>query len=342
MTTAPTLTTTPAVAATGTTTARTIVHDRYGSADVLELRDYVFEAPTADQVHIRVRATSVNPAQWYGISGPWFARMASGWRRPKDPRVNSDVAGEVVAVGGDVTQFAVGAAVFGTGTGAWGELAVASAQRIGRKPAGLSYTDAAALPIAALTALQALRDTAKVQPGQKVLINGASGGVGPFAVQLAKWLGADVTAVCSTQNVELAHSLGADRVVDYRKDDFCALGIEHDVVLDIAGSRRFRELRRVLTRDGLVVVIGAKMSARGLGPIGHIAGTKLGALGRSQRASFMIAKIVTADLELVGNLVADGTVRVVIDRSYEGLEAIPDALRQLEAGHARGKIVISV
>jgi NADPH:quinone reductase-like Zn-dependent oxidoreductase len=210
-----------------------------------------------------------------------------------------------------------------------------------RKPANVSFEEAAAVPIAALTALQALRDHARVQPGQKVLVNGASGGVGSYAVQLAKWFGADVTAVCSTRNVALVQSLGADRVVDYTREDFTQLGDRHDAVLDIAGSRSFRELRRVLTPNARVVAVGAPMSVRGLGPLKHIIGTRLTALGRSQKVINFVSKITKDDLEAMRELLETGRVKSVIDRRYE-LREVPEALRYLGTTHARGKVVIVV
>jgi NADPH:quinone reductase-like Zn-dependent oxidoreductase len=326
--------------APATTTA--VVYERYGGPDVLRVREIALPALEPDQVLVRVRATSVNPAQWYGVAGPWFARLGGGWRAPKEQRMNSDLAGTVVAVGTAVARLRPGDDVFGTGMGAWGEHAVASEGRLALKPATVSFEDAAALPIAGITALQALRDKAAVQAGQRVLVNGASGGVGTYTVQLAEWLGADVTAVCSTPNVELARSLGATRVVDYRQDDFCRLDLRHEALIDVAGSRPLRDLSKVLTPDGTVVIVGAKMSARGLGPLGHIVGTKLGAIFRSQRATFFIARINTADLELLGGLLADGTIRSVVDRRFAGLDGIAPALAYLGESHARGKIVVSV
>ena len=214
--------------------------------------------------------------------------------------------------------------------------------RLARKPANVSFEEAAAVPVAAITALQALRDEGCVQPGQKVLINGASGGVGTYAVQLAKVFGADVTAVCSTANVETARSLGADRVVDYTKEDFTKLGERHDLMLDIAGSRSFRAFRRVLTSEATVVIVGAKFpSNKGIGPLAHVIGTLLAALGRSQKATFFVAKITTEDLGFLGELLEAGKVRSVIDRRFE-LKQAAAALRYLGEGHARGKVIISV
>ena len=231
--------------------------------------------------------------------------------------------------------------VFGTAAGSWAEYAAAREIRLARKPANISFEEAAAVPVAALTALQGLRDNGKVQPGQKVLINGASGGVGTFAVQLAKWLGAEVTAVCSTRNVEQAASLGADHVVDYTQEDFTRRGERYDVMLDIAGSRSFLACRRVLTPEATFVLIGGRMTYRRMGPLPHIGGTILKAKGRSQTVKFFTAKIEKEDLGLLAELLEAGTVRSVIDRRYE-LSRAAEALAYLGEGHARGKVVIAV
>ena len=324
-------------------TMKAIVHERYGMPDVLELREVDLPVIADDQVLLRVHASSANPAEWYGVTGPYFARLfGGGLRAPKSTKVGADVAGVVESVGKDVTEFQPGDEVFGTSPGAWAEYAPAREVRLVRKPANVSFEEAAAVPIAAITALQALRDHGGVQPGQKVLINGASGGVGTYAVQLAKVLGADVTAVCRARNVELARSLGADRVVDYTKEDFTQLGERHDLMLDIAGSRPFRKFRRVLTREATVVIVGAKFpSNKGLGPLTHIIGTRLGALGRSQKAKFFVAKINKEDLGFLAELLEAGKVRSVIDRRFE-LSETADALRYLGEGHARGKVIITM
>jgi NADPH:quinone reductase-like Zn-dependent oxidoreductase len=247
----------------------------------------------------------------------------------------------VEAVGKDVEEFGPGDEVFGTGLGAWAEYAVARPSHLVRKPANVSFEEAAAVPIAALTALQAARDHAGVRPGHKVLINGASGGVGTYAVQLATSFGGDVTAVCSTRNVELVRSLGAARVIDYTQEDFTQLGERHDSMLDIAGSRSFRDFRRVLTPQARIVAVGAPMSVRGLGPLKHIVGTRLSALGSSQKVANFVAKITKDDLQAMRELLEAGTVKSVIDRRYE-LREVPEALRYLGTTHARGKVVIVV
>lgn len=321
---------------------KAIVHARYGPPEVLELRDVVVPPIEDHQVLVRVRASSVNPAEWYRVQGPFFVRlMGEGLRAPKHAAIGSDVAGTVEAVGKDVTELKPGDEVFGTSVGAWAEFAAARAARLVAKPANVSFEEAAAVPIAALTALQALRDHGRVQPGQKVLINGASGGVGTYAVQLAKAFGADVTAVCSTRNVELVGSLGADRIVDYEREDFTRLGERHELMLDVAGSRSLLECKRVLTEDAAVVTVGAPMSTRGLGPLKHLFGTRLKALGRGPRVVGFVAKITKEDLEVMRGHLEAGTVRSVIDRRYE-LGEITQALRHLGTTHARGKIVITL
>jgi NADPH:quinone reductase-like Zn-dependent oxidoreductase len=320
---------------------KAITHERYGRPDVLRYGEVDTPEIDDDQVLVRVRASSVNPVEWYGVTGPYFARIGNGFRTPKDPTVGADLAGTIEKVGRNVDAFKVGDNVFGASGGSWAEYAVSGPKRLAPKPANVSFKEAAAVPVAGLTALQALRDHGHVEPGQKVLINGASGGVGTFAVQLAKVLGAEVTAVCSTGNVEQARELGADRVVDYRKDDFTRLGIRHDLMLDIAGSRSFDACRRVLTDDATFVLIGGKMTYRGLGPLPHLAGTILKSRFRSQKVKFFVADINPADLAFVAELMEAAKVRAVIDRTYPLSEA-PQALEYLGGRHAKGKIVLTV
>ena len=321
---------------------RAIVHKAYG-ADAIELREVDRPVIAEDQVLVRVHASSVNPVEWYSASGPLFVRVLgrSGLRRPNNRAIGADLAGRVEAVGREVAELQPGDEVFGTSGWSWAEYAPAREARLARKPANVSFEEAAAVPVAGLTALQAVRDHGRIQPGQKVLINGASGGVGTFAVQIAKVFGADVTAVCSTRNVDLVRSLGADRVVDYTQEDFTRRGERHDVMLDIAGSRSFLTFRRALAPDATVVTVGAPMSNTLLGPLKHIAATRVLSSGRSQKVTFFMAKIEKEDLAFVGELLADGKVRSVIDRRYE-LSQADDALRYLGERHARGKVVITV
>jgi NADPH:quinone reductase-like Zn-dependent oxidoreductase len=322
---------------------KAIVHERYGSYEALELRDVPEPAIADNQVLIRVHASSVNPADWYRVNGPFFLRFfGGGLRKPKQPGIGADLAGRVEAVGRAVEELQPGDEVFGTSGASWAEYAPAREVRLVRKPANVSFEEAAAVPVAGITALQALRDHGCVQPGQKVLINGASGGVGTFAVQIAKALGAEVTAVCSTTKVELVRSLGADRVVDYTQEDFTRRAERHELMLDIAGSRRLSELRRVLTPKATAVVVGSQpMATRGLGPLKHLIRTRVASLGQSQKVVSFIAKITKEDLAVLADMLEAGTVKPVVERSYS-LSEVPDALRHLGEGHARGKIVITV
>jgi NADPH:quinone reductase-like Zn-dependent oxidoreductase len=323
-------------------TMKAIVHHSYGP-DGIELREVEKPEIADDQVLVRVHASSVNPVEFYGVHGPMFVRLIgrSGLRRPSAPNVGADLAGRVEAVGKDVEDLKPGDEVFGSSGYSWAEYAPARSARLARKPANVSFEEAGAVAVAGLTALQAIRDHGRVQPGQKVLVNGASGGVGTFAVQLAKVFGADVTAVCSTRNVEQTEALGADRVCDYTREDFTRMPQRHDVMLDVVGSRPFRQFKRVLTPDATVVAIGAPMKPKGLGPLKHLAATRLAAIGRSQKVVMFIAKIEKDDLELMAGLLADGKVKSVIDRRYELSEAA-EAIRYLGTTHARGKVVITV
>jgi NADPH:quinone reductase-like Zn-dependent oxidoreductase len=317
------------------------VHDSYGSPDVVELREIEQPELTDDGVLVRVRASSVNPADWYGVAGrPYVARVLSGLRKPKTNKMGVDFAGTVEAVGKDVTGLRPGDEVFGGRTGAFAEY-VCAAKGVVLKPANLTFEQAGAVGVAGLTALQGLRDKGQVQPGQKVLINGASGGVGTFAVQIAKALGAEVTAVCSTRNVDLARSLGADHVVDYTREDFTRSDRRYDLLFDVAGSRSWSACRRVLNPKATFVVVGAPKGGRLLGPLGRIAKLRLAGLPSSRKVVFFIAKFNKADLEVLRELLESGKVTPVVDRRYELREAA-DALRYLEEGHAQGKIVLTM
>jgi NADPH:quinone reductase-like Zn-dependent oxidoreductase len=329
------------MAAEGKSTMKAIVHHRYGSFDAaLEFRSVDVPEIADDQVLVRVHASSVNPAEWYRVAGPVFARFDNGLTRPKRAAIGGDLAGRIEAVGGAVTKLSPGDEVFGTSWASWAEYAPAREARLVRKPANVSFEEAAAVPVAGLTALQALRDHGRVEAGQRVLVNGASGGVGTFAVQLAKSFGAEVTAVCSTRNVDLVESLGADRVADYRKEDFTRVGVRHDLMLDIAGNRPLRQLARVLTPKATVVVVGGPMNRR-LGPLPHLAATLLSGKVRRRPVRFFVAKIEQADLELFRRLLESGAVRSAIDRRYELREA-GEALRYLGEEHARAKVVLTV
>lgn len=318
------------------------VHERYGGAEVVEVRDVPGPELAADGVLVRVRATSVNRSDWYGVAGkPLVARPIMGVTKPKDQSIGGDFAGVVEAVGAEVTDFTPGDEVFGLRHGAFAEyVCVPHDGGIARKPANLTFEQAAAVPIAGLTALQGLRDHGALEPGQQVLVNGASGGVGTFAVQMAKALGGDVTAVCSTRNVETARSLGADRVIDYEREDFTRDDARYDLMLDVAGSRSWHACKRVLKPRATVVVVGGPVTPL-VGPLGHIAAMRLGALGSSRRMVFFIAKPKRADMETLGELLAAGRIRSVVERRYE-LEGIADALRVMGEGHAQAKLVVAV
>jgi NADPH:quinone reductase-like Zn-dependent oxidoreductase len=321
---------------------KAIVHDRFGPPDVLELRE--IEAPRAGDgdVLVRVRAASVNPADWYAMMGiPWVARPTTGLRRPRSNRPGLDLAGVVAAVGGNVTGFQPGDEVFGNGTGTLAECVAVPEDALALKPANLSFEQAAAVPVAALTALQGLRDKGRLQPGQRVLVNGASGGVGTFAVQLAKALGAEVTGVCSTRNMDMAGSLGADRVIDYTREDFTRGDRRYDLLLDVAGSRPWSACRRVLTPQARLVLVGAPKGSRLLGPLGHIAKVGLASLRASQKVVFFISKSTPQDLTALRELLGAGVVTPVVERSYPLREAA-DAMRYLGEGHAQGKLAITV
>ena len=323
---------------------RAAVRERYGPPDVIEVREVDRPQIEPHQVLVRVHASSLNAADWYDVAAPPFVRVlgGGGLRKPKRSELGADLAGRVEAVGTEITELRVGDEVFGTGAGTWAEYAPAREVRLVAKPANVSFEDAAAVPIAALTALQALRDHGRLQAGQKVLINGASGGVGTYAVQIAKALGAEVTAVCSTRNVEQSRELGADRVIDYRQEDFTKLDVKHDLIVDIAGSKPFSKLRRVLAPEGTVVLVGAKFPGTGLiGPLGHVIRTRLAAIGKNQKVKFFVAKITKEDLDVMRELLESGQVKSVLDRTFP-LSDVREALGYLGEGHARGKIVLTM
>jgi NADPH:quinone reductase-like Zn-dependent oxidoreductase len=320
---------------------RAIVRNRYGTPDVLELQEIEKPDVTDDGVLVRVRAASVNRADWYFLTGtPYLARVQMGLRKPKSEGVGTDFAGTVEAVGKDITDFRAGDEVFGGRTGAFAEY-VNVRDAVVPKPANVSFEEAAAVPIAALTALQGLRDKGRLQPGQKVLVNGASGGVGTFAVQIAKALGAEVTAVCSTRNVEQARASGADRVVDYNREDFTRTGERYDLMFDVASSRSWRACKRVLNPGAILVMAGAPKGNAVTGPLSHIAAVRLASLRSGRKVVNFVAKFNRPDLKFLGELLAAGKVKPVVERTYELSEAA-DALRYMGEGHAEGKIVITV
>ena len=331
---------------TGEPHMKAVVYANYGSPDVLEIRDVKKPVPNDDQVLVKVRAASLNPLDWHYMEGtPYMVRaMGVGLRKPKSPRLGVDLAGEVEAVGKNVTQFKPGDEVFGTGGGAaFAEYVCARKTKLVLKPANITFEQAAAVPIAALTALQGLRDTGKVQSGQKVLINGASGGVGTFAVQIAKSFGTEVTGVCSTKNLDLVRSLGADHVIDYTKEDFTKKDERYDVILDNVGNQPLSGFRRALTPKGICVMIGGggPNDGRWIGPMARPLKALLLSPFVSQKMSMMLAEIRQEDLTIMRDLMEAGKVTPVIDRTYP-LSQIAEAMRYLEQGHARGKVVLTI
>jgi NADPH:quinone reductase-like Zn-dependent oxidoreductase len=322
---------------------RAAVCNRYCSPREVEVREVEKPTPGEDEVLVRVHAAGLNILDWYGVQGrPWIARISYGLRRPKEHRIGVDYAGQVEAVGPNVTEFRPGDEVFGGRTGALAEYVVARADRaIVKRPESLPVEQAAAVAVAATTALQGLRDKGRLRPGQKVLINGASGGVGTFAVQIAKALGAEVTAVCSTTNVELARSLGADRVIDYTREDFTRGGARYDLLLDVAGTTSWAGCKRVLAPEAPLVVAGGPRKNRLLGPIGRIARLRLGGmLGRRPVVNYL-AQLTKEDLEVLRELLVTGKVKTVVDRTYP-LSEVGEALEYQGAGHPRGKVVVEV
>ncbi|PYL20674.1 MAG: alcohol dehydrogenase [Verrucomicrobia bacterium] len=324
---------------------RAIVYCDYGLAN-LKLEDVEKPVPNDDQVLVKVRAASVNPYDWHFIEGtPYLMRaMGVGLRKPKDTRLGVDFAGTVEAVGKNVTQFKPGDEVFGGRGGAFAEYVCPRADRaVALKPANITFEQAASVNIAGITALQALRDKGKVQAGQKVLINGASGGVGTFAVQIAKSFGANVTGVCSTRNVDLVQSLGADQVIDYTKEDFTKNAQRYDVILDNVANHSLLECRRVLKPKGIYVLIGGgRPNEQGLiGPLAKPIKAMLLSPFVSQKMGMMMADTNQKDLNVLGDLMQSGKVKPVIDRSYK-LSEVPEAIRYLEQVHARGKVVITL
>jgi NADPH:quinone reductase-like Zn-dependent oxidoreductase len=320
---------------------RAAIRKRYCSPDDLKIEEIDKPEVTDDGVLVRVRAASVNRADWYGMTGtPWLARGMTGLRKPNDERFGTDFAGTVEAVGKDVTDFRPGEDVFGARTGAFAEY-VNARDTVVPKPAGVSFEEAAALPVAALTALQGLRDRAQLQSGQKVLVNGASGGVGTFAVQVAKALGAEVTAVCRTRNVEQARGIGADHVVDYTREDFTRSDRRYDVLFDVAGSRSWRECKRILNPEAVLVMAGAPKGNPLTGPLSHIAAVRLASLGSSRKVVFFIAKFNRPDLKYLVELLEGGPMKSVIERTYD-LGELADAMRHMGEGHAQGKLVVTM
>jgi NADPH:quinone reductase-like Zn-dependent oxidoreductase len=323
------------------------LHRCYGSADVITIEDVAKPTPRDGQVLVKVRAVSLNALDSHVLHGdPYIVmRFAGGIGSPKNPMLGADFAGTVEAVGKNVTDFMPGDEVFG-GAGRFATFAeyvtvYPAFATLARKPANVTFEQAAAVPVAALTALQALRDQGRLRPGQKVLINGASGGVGTFAVEIAKALGAEVTGVCSTHNVQMVREIGADHVFDYTREDFTKSGELYDLIVDIAASRSLAEYRRVLKPDGIYVIVGAAGRGRWLGPLAPALKTLAYAPFASGEFVFFVANLNKPDLLFVTQLMEQGRVRPVIDRTYS-LGEIRDAFRYFDEGHARGKIVVTL
>ncbi len=324
---------------------KAIVYCDYGLPN-LKLEDVEKPVPNVDQILVKVRAASINPYDWHFIEGtPKIMRlMGVGLRKPKDTRVGVDFAGTVEAVGKNVTQFKPGDDVFGGRGGAFAEYVCRRAEgAVALKPASITFEQAASVNIAGITALQAIRDKGKVQPGQKVLINGASGGVGTFAVQIAKSFGADVTGVCSTRNVDLVRSLGADHVIDYTKEDFAKGTERYDVILDNVPNHSLSECRHILNPKGKYVMIGGggPNDSRWIGPFGRVIHALLVSPFISQEMGMMMADANQKDLTVLADMMQSGKVKAIIDRTYK-LSEVPTAIAYLEQGHARGKVVITL
>lgn len=318
---------------------KAIVYSSYGPPDVLKCQEIETPVPGDDEVLIKVHAAALNPLDWRVMrGGPLLFRLMVGLNKPREPRVGRDVAGRVEAVGKNVTRLKPGDEVFGVCRGSCAEYACASQSNLAIKPMKITFEQAASIPVAGMTALQGLRDKGQIRPGQKVLINGAAGGVGTFAVQIAKFFGADVTGVCSTRNVDMVRSLGTDRLIDYTREDFTKGRERYDLVLDNVGNRPFSECRRLLNPDGRCVIAGAPKTMGGA--MAKMFGAMmLSAVSRSVRP--MIANINPHDLAIMGELIEAGKVTPVIERRYT-LGEVPDAIRYLEKGHARGKLVITL
>jgi NADPH:quinone reductase-like Zn-dependent oxidoreductase len=332
-------------AATPANPMKAIVYCDYGVPN-LKFQHIEKPTPADDQLLVRVRAASVNPLDWHFVEGtPYIARFffGMGARKPKETRVGVDFAGTVEAVGKNVTKFKPGDEVFGGRDGAFADyVCVREARAVALKPANITFEQAASVPIAAITALQGLRDKGKVQAGQKVLINGASGGVGTFAVQIAKSYGAEVTGVCSTRNLDLVRSLGADQVIDYTKEDFAKSGNRYDVILDNVGTQPLAKFRSALNPKGICVMIGGggPNDGRWVGPMARPIKALMLSPFVSQKFEMMLAELNHNDLAFLADLMQSGKVKPVIDRTYKLSEA-PEAIKYVEQGHARGKVVIA-
>ena len=320
---------------------KALVYRRYGSPDVIQCEESEKPAPRDDEVLVKIRAAAVNPLERVVLGKPYLIRPLLGMFAPRDQKLGRDMAGEVESVGRKVTRFKPGDAVFGVCRGAFAEYACAPESKLALKPETVTFEQAASLPVAGLTALQGVRDSGQVRPGQKVLINGAAGGVGTFAVQIAKSFGAEVTGVCSTRNVELVRSIGADHVIDYTQEDFTKLEHRYDLIFDCVGNHSLAALRQLLARNARYIAVGAPAQGRWLGPLAHVLKTVVASWFVRQKLLVMLARIRSADLTTLGELIQAGKMTPVIDSRYRLSEA-PQAIRHLMEGHARGKIIITM
>jgi NADPH:quinone reductase-like Zn-dependent oxidoreductase len=320
---------------------KAIVYHSYGSPDVIQFEEIEKPITSDNEVLVKVRAASVNPADWHFMRGtPYVVRLVAGLRKPRITRLGMDVAGQVEAVGRNITQFKPGDEVFGTCQGASAEYACTSEPKLIIKPNDVTFEQAAAVPVAAFTALQGLRDKGKIQPGHKVLINGAAGGVGTFAVQIAKSFGADVTGVCSTRNLDMVRSIGADRVIDYTQEDFTKTPQRYDLILDAVGNHSMSAHRHILNPKGICVMAGGPSGRWRMGFVRSIKALVSSRFLSRKHVGF-IAKSSKADLTTMQMLLETGKVIPVIDRRYK-LSQLHEAIRYLEEGHARGKVVITL
>ena len=325
-----------------TDSMQAIIYRCYGSPDVLELETIEKPTPLDKEVLVKIKAASVNPLDWHYMRGsPYIMRFGTGLGTPDESRLGMDFSGTVEAVGKNVTQFKLGDEVFGGRTGAFaGYVTIAEDRALMNKPSNISFEQAASVPIAGITALQALRDSGQLKPGQKVLINGASGGVGTFAVQIAKSLGAEVTGVCSGRNAEMVRSIGADHVIDYTREDYTENGQQYDLIIDMVGNHSLSENRQVLTPNGIFVIIGGE-KGNWLGPFAAPIKAFMYSPFVDQEFGLMIGQMRQDDLGVLADLLKTGVVVPVIDRRY-ALSEVPEAIRYSEEGHARGKIIINL
>lgn len=322
------------------TTMRAARQRTYGGSEVLRIEEVAVPTPTPGTVLVEVAACALNPLDWHLMTGtPWLMRLQSGFRTPKRTGVGIDVAGRVVAVANDVTTYSVGDAVMGAATGSWGEYVLADIDRVVAKPEQVTFEVAGSIGVAGMTALQGLRDKAVLEAGQHVLVNGASGGVGLAAVQLAKWMGAEVTGVCSGRNVSLVEKMGADHVIDYTVDDFTTAIGRYDVVFDNQGNRSIRDTRRVLAEDGVYLLVGGPKNNRAFGPALRMVRAFARFAFASQRVTAFVADERISDIQILADLMASGDLRVEIERTYD-LDDIATAMDHLADGHVRGKIAL--